>query len=151
MTKETQEIINEKLPNPVGTKEENHCMVDILSLLAPESLQKKSWMCWWKNLLNLGKKNQKGILCGLELEETEVQFFLERLRVLLALVGRPYLHLAVDRSGENLTVGLAVGGAKSTRGEIAVDLFGWSLWKVLSSFQRYYTVDIGSQVFSSSG
>ena len=84
-------------------------------------------MRWLKNLLNLGRKNRKRILSGRELGETGAQFFLERLQVLLALAGRPRLHLAAERSRKGLIVGLAVDGAKSTRGKVAVSLSGCSL------------------------
>ena len=102
-----------------------------------------------KNLLTLERKNRKGIWCGLELGETGAQFFLERLRVLLALAGRPRFRLLFRAPG--LTVGLAVGGAVSTGVEVAVGLSGFSLWKVLTSLRRCWMAEAGSQVFSSSG
>ena len=48
-------------------------------------------------------------------------------------------------------VGRAIRGVVSVGGEVAVGLSGLSLWKVLISFRRCYTADIGSQLFSSLG
>ena len=51
--------------------------------------------------------------------------------------------------GVGLTVGLAIGGAESMGGEIAIDVLGYSLWKQLISFLRCQTADKGFQVFFS--
>ena len=69
--------------------------------------------------------------------------------MLLALAGRPRFRLLLW--APDFTIGLAVGRALSIGVEIAVDLLGFSLWKVLTSFQRCWIADAGSQVFSSSG
>ena len=50
-----------------------------------------------------------------------------------------------------LTVGLAIGGAVSIAGEVAVGLSGCSLWKELMGFLRCWTAEAGFQVFFSSG
>ena len=50
-----------------------------------------------------------------------------------------------------LTIGLAIGGAASIIGEVAVGLSGRFLWNKLMSFLRCWTAEAGSQVFSFSG
>ena len=50
-----------------------------------------------------------------------------------------------------LIVGLAIGGAVSMAGEVAVGLSGWSVWNELMNFLRCWTAEAGFQVFSSSG
>ena len=66
----------------------------------------------------------------------------------MLLAGRPRFCLG---GPVGLTVGLAIGGAVSIAGEVAVGLSGWSLWNELMSFLRCWTAEAGSQVFSSSG
>lgn len=51
--------------------------------------------------------------------------------------------------GFGQTVGLAVGEAKLTRGELSNSFSGWSIQKVLISLQRYFTPKADSYVFSS--
>ena len=48
-----------------------------------------------------------------------------------------------------ITIGLAIGVALSSRGNIAVELLGWSFWNELMSYLRCYTAKAGSQKFSS--
>ncbi len=83
-------------------------------------------------------------------KKLEFQLFLARLLVLLALAGRPRFCLVLEAS-IGLTIGLAVAGAESIGGEVAVGLSGWSRWKVLMSLRRCSTTKAGSQVFSSLG
>ena len=64
------------------------------------------------------------------------------------LVGRLCFCL---RGSVGLVVGLAIGSAVLIAGEVAVGLSGWSLWNKLMSFLRCWTVEVGSQVFSSFG
>ncbi len=66
-------------------------------------------------LLRLGLKRDKKL---------EVQLFLARLLVPFALAGWPRFCLVLEASG--LIVGLAIGGAESIGGEVAVGLSGWS-------------------------
>ncbi len=66
-------------------------------------------------LLRQGQKRGKKL---------EVQLFLARLLVPLALAGRPRFCLVLEASG--LILGLAIGGAESIGGEVAVGLSGWS-------------------------
>ncbi len=79
----------------------------------------------------------------------EVQVFLAHLLAPLSFVGLICFCL-LEASALELTVGLAIGGAKSIGGEIAVGLSRWSWWKVLMSLQKCSTAEAGSQVFSSS-
>ena len=72
-----------------------------------------------------------------------VQLFLARLLVPLALAGRPRFRLVLA-SALGLTVGLAIGGAESIGGEVAVGFSGWSRWKVLMSLRRCSTAKAGS-------
>ena len=81
-------------------------------------------------------------------EEGQSLVFFERLRVLLALAGRPRFRLLLW--APDFTVRLAVGRAVSMGVEIAVDLLRFSLWNVLTSLQRCWIAEAGSQVFSSS-
>ncbi len=96
----------------------------------------------------------EGILCLLLRQgqkrgkKLEVQVFLARLLAPLALAGLPHFRLMIEASG--LTVGLAIGEAKSIGREVAVGFSGWSQWKVLMSLRRCSTAEVGSQVFSSS-
>ncbi len=70
----------------------------------------------------------EGILCLLSRQgqkrdkKLKVQLFLARLLVPFALAGRPRFRLVLEASG--LIVGLAIGGAKSIGGEVAVGLSG---------------------------
>ena len=59
-------------------------------------------------------------------KKTQPQFFLAHLLAMLLAV-QPRSCLVVGSVG--LTVGLAIGRAVSTGGEVAVGLSGWSLWK----------------------
>ncbi len=58
-------------------------------------------------------------------KKLEVQPFLARLLVSLALAGRPRFRLVLEAS-IGLIVGLAVGGAESIGRKVAVGLSGWS-------------------------
>ena len=60
-------------------------------------------------------------------------------RFLARLVGCPSFCLAVS-----WTVGLAMGGAESRGGDVAVGFLGWSLWKVLTIFRRCMMAENGS-------
>lgn len=73
----------------------------------------------------------------------KTQFFFARLIVPLA--GWPCFCL-VKIFG--LTVGLAISRVESIDGKIAVGFSGCSLSKMETSFQRCYTADTNSQVFS---
>ncbi len=66
-------------------------------------------------LLRQGQKRDKKL---------EVQLFLARLLVPLALTGRPCFCLVIEASG--LIVGLAINGAEFIGGEVAVSFSGWS-------------------------
>ncbi len=44
----------------------------------------------------------------------------------LALAGLPRFRLVLEASALGLTVGLAIGGAESMGGEVAVGFSGWS-------------------------
>ncbi len=68
-------------------------------------------------LLKQGQKQDKKL---------EVQVFLVRLRAPLSFAGLPYFCLVLEASALDLTVSLAIGGAESISGEIAVTFFGWS-------------------------
>ena len=46
-------------------------------------------------------------------------------------------------------VSWSIGDVMLTGGEVAIGLLGLFLWKVPISFWKYYTANIGSQVFSS--
>ncbi len=70
--------------------------------------------------------------------------------VFASLIGS-FAWMARFRFGSFRIVGLAIGGAESKGGEVAVGFSGCSLWKVLINFRRYMTADEGSQVFFSSG
>ncbi len=59
-------------------------------------------------------------------KKLEVQLFLARLLVLLALAGLSRFRLVVEASALGLTVGLAIGGTESIGGEVAVGFSGWS-------------------------
>ena len=87
--------------------------------------------------------------------KSKVQLIFPRLLTPLVFVGLPYFCLAADSSRKDLaiglTVGLALGGAELVGGEVAVGFSGCSLWKVLTSLQRCWMADAGSQIFSSSG
>ncbi len=97
----------------------------------------------------------EGVLCLLSRQgqkrgkKLEVQVFLARLLASLALAGLPRFCLVIEASG--LTIGLAIGGAESIGGEVAVGFSGWSRWKVLMSLRRCSIAEARSQVFSSSG
>ena len=54
-------------------------------------------------------------------------------RFLACPLGRPCFCL---KGSTGLVVGLAIGGAMSMAGKVAVDLSGWSLWNELMSFLR---------------
>ena len=71
----------------------------------------------------------------------------------MRFVARPFAGRPRFRLGGlvGLTVGLAIDGAVSIAGEVAVGLSGWSLWNELMSFLRCWTAEAGSQVFSSFG
>ncbi len=73
-----------------------------------------------------------------------------RLLALLSFAGLPHFHL-FEVLALGLTVGLAIGGAESMGGKVAVGFFGWSEWKLLMSLWRCITAEAGSQVFSSLG
>ncbi len=66
----------------------------------------------------------EGILCLLlrqgqkQDKKLEVQLYLARLLVPLALAGRPRFRLVIEASG--LTVGIAIGGVESIGGKVAV-------------------------------
>ncbi len=66
-------------------------------------------------LLRQGQKRDKKL---------EVQLFLARLLVPLALAGRPRFRLVIEAF--DLAVGLAMGGAESIGGEVTVGFSGWS-------------------------
>ncbi len=72
----------------------------------------------------------EGILCLLSRQgqkrdkKLEVQLFLVRLLVPFTLAGLPHFCLVLEDSG--LIVDLAIGGAESIGGEVAVGLSGWS-------------------------
>ncbi len=57
----------------------------------------------------------------------------------------------LEASALGLTVGFAIGEAEAISGEVAVGFSRWSWWKVLMTLQRCSTIEVGSQVFSSSG
>ncbi len=57
-------------------------------------------------------------------QKLEVQLFLACLLVPLSLAGLPRFCLVLETSALGLTVGLAIGGAESIGGEIAVGLSG---------------------------
>ena len=80
-------------------------------------------------------------------KKAEAQVILAFL-IVPVLAGRPRFCLVAP---VGLTVGLAIGGAVSTGGDVAVGLSGFSWWNLLSSFQRCCTAEAGSQVFSFSG
>ena len=80
---ETQDIIDKKSHNPVGTEEENCSIIGALSPLVSGSAREKL-NALVKNLLTLARKKPKK---GLELGEAGAQFFLECLLVLLVLAG----------------------------------------------------------------
>ena len=70
----------------------------------------------------------------------------------MLLAGHPRFCLGGSKDlTVSLIVGLAIGGAVSIAGEVAVDLSGWILWNELMSFLRCWTAEAGSEVFSSSG
>ena len=62
-----------------------------------------------------------------------------------------YIGCARFCSVESYIVGLAISGAESRGANIAFGFSGWSLWKLLTIFQRCITANEGFQVFSSSG
>ena len=64
------------------------------------------------------------------------------------LAGRPRFRLVVP---VGLTVGLAMDGAESTEGKVAVGLVGFSRWNLLSNFWRCCIAEAGSHILSSSG
>lgn len=68
---------------------------------------------------------------------------------LLASASRPRFYLLVEVS--SLIVGLAIGGAVLIGGEFAVGFSGCFLCKVVTSLQRYWMANTGSQVFFSLG
>ncbi len=67
----------------------------------------------------------------------------------LSFASLPHFCL-LEVSALGLTVGLAIGGAESISGEVAVGLSRWLQWKVLMSLQRCSIAEVGFQVFSSS-
>ncbi len=82
-------------------------------------------------------------------KKLEVQVFLVHLLALLSFGGLPRFRL-LEVSVLGLTVGLAIGGAESMGGEVAVGFSGWSRWKLVMSLRRCITAEVGSQVFFSS-
>ena len=68
-------------------------------------------------------------------KQTNLDALLSHLTRFIArlFAGRPRFRL---RGLVGLTVGLAIGGAVSIAGEVAVGLSGWSLWNDLMSFLR---------------
>ena len=72
--------------------------------------------------------------------EQKVQFFLACFLALLP--DRPRFRLMVDLA-IGLTVGLAIGEAELTGGEVAVGFSGWFLWNELISFLKYCTAEMG--------
>lgn len=77
-----------------------------------------------------------------------LSFFLESLLALSVLVNQLRICLAAERFKKDLTVDLPVDRTKLTENEIVIGLFRYFLKKVLRSFQRYYTANIGSYIFS---
>lgn len=78
----------------------------------------------------------------------KARVFLVRLLALLTFAGQSRFCLVGLLS---LIIGLAIDGPVLIDGKLAIDLSGWSLWNELMSFLRCYTVEIGSQIFSSFG
>ncbi len=66
-------------------------------------------------------------------KKLEVQLFLVRLLVSLALASQLRFCLVLEAPGLSLTIGLAISKVKSIGGEIAVSLLEWSWWKVVTS------------------
>lgn len=78
-------------------------------------------------------------------QKSKAQLFLAYILFLLVLVGRPHFCL-VEAFG--LIVSLAISGAEIISVEVAINFSRYFLYKVVTSFQKYYIADIGSQVFS---
>ena len=57
-------------------------------------------------------------------KKLEVQLFLVRLLVLLALANRPYFSLMLEVSALGLTIGLAIDRTESIGGKIAIGFSG---------------------------
>ncbi len=81
----------------------------------------------------------EGIFCMLlrqdqkQEKKPEVQLFLARLLVPLALASQPRFCLVLEILALDLTIGLAIARTKSMGGGVAVGFSGWSWWKVLIS------------------
>lgn len=103
----------------------------MFKLLSLGGLLEKSWKLWKKKLSNYKQEKQKKNFkqAKIKRRKWDTQFFLEHLLAPLALVGWPYFCLTTEPSEESLIVDLAISETKSIRGEIAIDIFRYSLWK----------------------
>ena len=70
--------------------------------------------------------------------------------MLLSFASLPCFYL-LEALALDLTVGLAIGGAEFISGKVAIELSGWSRWKVLMTLQKCSIAKAGSQVFFSLG
>lgn len=65
----------------------------------------------------------------------------------LVLASQPHFCLVLEVSVLGLIIGLAIGRIEFISGEIAISFSKYSLWKVMTGFQKYCIAKAGSQIF----
>lgn len=96
-----------------------------------------------KNLFNLIRKYEKKTERFIIKEIWLILYILLYLVHFVAFFAK-YSHF---RFTKNLIVGFSISKAEFKSIDVVIDFSGWFLWKILTIFQRYMTINNVSQIF----